>query len=139
MSLDLDKLESVARDATPGPWVVEPYNTHDLYGVISTNSLIPGHHRYDLTDDLTKPNAIHIATFNPETVLQMIAELRRYAEKFAQMHELVATRLWFDASIKGSGCCMYCEANMHDNCMGFHAQLNGDPCPIQILYDETKS
>lgn len=39
--------------------------------------------------------------------------------------------VYYDAS--EAGACLYCEANLHANAVGRHAQLNGDPCPVETL------
>ena len=45
--------------------------------------------------------------------------------------------LWFDA--KDAGACMFCDANLHENAMGKHQMLEGDPCPIQLVHDFLKA
>lgn len=49
----------------------------------------------------------------------------------------VNEKLWFDPSSQ-EGACMLCDANLHENAMGKHQQLNGEPCPVQMIHDALK-
>lgn len=44
---------------------------------------------------------------------------------------------WFDPDPKDreGGACSACDVNLHENCMGQHKQLDGDPCPFQASHD----
>ena len=71
--LDLDALEAVARAATPGPWTYKPTilglpNTTVMAGDDQLGYMGVGH--------FLAPNATHVATFDPPTVLTLIAKLR---------------------------------------------------------------
>src|SRR5690606_964540 len=76
--IDLDALEATARAATPGPWEADdnmPFSP-ELQGIFA-----PEQRRYvlkvDFGDQPESPaDAEHIATFDPPTVLALIARLR---------------------------------------------------------------
>lgn len=57
-----------------------------------------------------------------------IAELKKRLIHLRGALQLV-DMLWFDASSMDAACSC-CDANLHDNCKGIHAQLNRDPCAI---------
>lgn len=44
-------------------------------------------------------------------------------------------KFWFDPSDYSAGCCSMCDANLHENSIGVHQQLNGDPCPLQEVHE----
>lgn len=84
--LDLDRLEELARAATPGPWV----KVSDLpdYGVATENQ--PDFHPDPIVTlnrkyrapwrknlGCSEPDAEFIAAHNPETALALLAEVRR--------------------------------------------------------------
>ncbi len=58
-----------------------------------------------------------------------IHKLRAVAEAASEFEQ----RTWFDPKEKSA--CMFCDANLHENCMEVHVQLNGEPCPAQVLHD----
>jgi hypothetical protein len=63
-----------------------------------------------------------------------LARLGLWAEKHGiPAIKLTDENLWFDPVERGA--CMGCEANLHDNCIGKHMQLDGDPCHIQIAHE----
>jgi len=73
MTLNLEDLEAVARAATPGPWTYKPTilgspNTTVMAGDDQLGYIGVGH--------FLAPNATHVATFDPPTVLTLIAKLR---------------------------------------------------------------
>ena len=73
MTLNLEDLEAVARAATPGPWTYKPTilglpNTTVMAGDDQMGYMGVGH--------FLAPNATHVATFDPPTVLALIAKLR---------------------------------------------------------------
>ncbi|RAK68763.1 hypothetical protein [Phenylobacterium kunshanense] len=91
--LDLDALEKVARDATPGSWeyrAVFPYDwgwVTDGDGAFIAQIKDPrvfggalDMHRADKTDPWAA-NATHVSTFDPPTVLRLLAALRAQAER----------------------------------------------------------
>lgn len=68
MAVDLDKLEAVAKAATPGPWRVDP-NQH---GIVRFN------------DDVTTgfmigraQNATYVALANPAAILELVERVRK--------------------------------------------------------------
>ena len=80
--IDLDKLEALAKAATPGPWSAD--GRDDLIGPIGS-SLIRGEHGcegYFAMDE----DAEYCAAANPATILALIAEVRasRDRNKLAQ-------------------------------------------------------
>jgi hypothetical protein len=73
-ALDLDKLEALARAATPGPWIAGDDEDSDLYLVgpaafddVVCHPVVRLHAEF---------NADYIAAANPETVLALIAKIR---------------------------------------------------------------
>lgn len=84
MKIDLDALEAVARDATPGPWIADPpsaWDTDDVGGyqlqaavrVKDSGSITWDDHG----GEVFKPaDAEFIATFDPPTVRALITRLR---------------------------------------------------------------
>ena len=83
MTLNLDALEAVARAATPGPWTIN-WETDEYHaGMPDKWALsINGPEASDFAD-LAAADAEHMATFDPPTVLALIAKLR---EAEAEMH-----------------------------------------------------
>jgi hypothetical protein len=87
--MDLESLEQIARGATPGPW-----NTKDMGNVGQNDeheiwiefddfsSLAAVRHGADDEEyggeKQLKANAEYIATFNPELILKILAELKIY-------------------------------------------------------------
>lgn len=95
--LDLDALEAVARAATPGPWETrcegpgEPTRVcHDSEYVIYLG--------YDYAADLDAKDAAHIATFDPPTVLALIARVKEAEAGIERTAEYIGTHgtLWGD-------------------------------------------
>lgn len=82
MTLDLDALEAVARAATPGPWEYR-HESPSMNGENCTirQSGVPGirmsAHVYGFGTGMIE----HIATFDPPTVLALIAHLREAEAK----------------------------------------------------------
>lgn len=72
-TLDLDELERVAREATPGPWQVYQHamtpfpELHDVVGATRDD---------DVAENLPSWIAAYIATFDPPTILTLIAAAR---------------------------------------------------------------
>jgi len=83
-TLDLDELERVAREATQGEWVSFDRDTaSNIYSAGNNGSLLAVCHSY--TTDVSekrpnaarrKANATYIATFDPPTILTLIAAAR---------------------------------------------------------------
>jgi len=66
----------------------------------------------------------------------LVPYIKHLEEALEGARETITTldkHLWFDAN--QGGACMYCEANLHENAMGSHNQLNGDTCPVQVAHD----
>tara|TARA_R110000796_G_C14362341_1_gene412958 strand:- start:3 stop:290 length:288 start_codon:yes stop_codon:yes gene_type:complete len=74
----LDELAAKAEAATPGPWVYDG----------ARSVLVPEEYRDPTTGRRDgvhwKPNAAHIAAFDPPTVLALIAEVRRLQAELAR-------------------------------------------------------
>jgi hypothetical protein len=73
MNADLDRLERLAKAATPGPWELGDGG----WGVYVTTA--------DGTEVVSREwtgpqDAAHIAASDPATVLELIAELRKYRQ-----------------------------------------------------------
>ena len=87
MTLDLDALEAVARAAIPGPW---NYRQKVLGMVSTTVSAGDGSHvAYPSVGHLPE-SATHIATFDPPTVLDLIALAREEQQKRAEAEAVIA-------------------------------------------------
>ncbi|MGN7978226.1 hypothetical protein ACTJJ4_11695 [Microbacterium sp. 22195] len=71
MTINLDELEAVARAATPGPWLAIPSRRErGAYEILGVAPVVR----------TSTPTMLHIAAFDPPTVLALIAELRRARE-----------------------------------------------------------
>ena len=70
--LDLTKLREIAEAATPGPWNLETQrvDTHYIHGFSDEQDV-------DISVQCDVADAAHIATFDPPTVLALIAENNR--------------------------------------------------------------
>ena len=73
--LDLDRMEAVAREATPGPWTYIP----TILGVPNMTVLAGDAHEGYVAIGQFR-NGEHIATFDPPTVLALIEKARRAEE-----------------------------------------------------------
>ena len=87
--IDLDKLEELCKNATPGPWLQGTYNGDimpwvcDDSGVeIARTSLIRA------VDEDHIQNAAHISSANPTTILELITEVRRLRLEVDRLKEL---------------------------------------------------
>ena len=97
MTLNLDDLEAIARKTdTPGPWETrcegykEPTRVcHDSEAVIYLG--------YDYWADFTEGDAEHIATFDPPTVLALIAKLREAEAEAARYKSAIRRALAFES------------------------------------------
>ena len=76
---DLDRLEALARAATPGPWHRGQTGNFRIYGLDGigqqSGPIFETLPRYHPGDRIA--NAAFITEFNPSTVLRLIAECRR--------------------------------------------------------------
>jgi hypothetical protein len=91
--LDIDHLEKLAKDATPGPWQndqptwAQPWEVGIPGSVNGRNTICTLDVRYGNTPDAPKAididyrqvilDAKYIAAFNPSTALKLISEIRR--------------------------------------------------------------
>ena len=91
MSIKLDDLEATAKAATPGPWSIN-WETDEYHaGMPDKWALsINGPEASDFAD-LAAADAEHMATFDPPTVLALIAKLREAEAVIAEALELIAT------------------------------------------------
>lgn len=83
-SLDLDALGAVARAATPGPWTWTSHQTVDVdeWAVFDEREWALASNR-----DGWSPDAAHIATFNPSTVLALIGRVREAEATIERVRE----------------------------------------------------
>jgi len=103
MTINLDEIERIAREATPGPWRVSPeprregamVQHHDgRYGPCDLVRKYP-EFEFDIPF-LAKSDAKHIATMNPATTLELLAELRTARSRIAELEAQCAKhdRMW---------------------------------------------
>lgn len=78
---DIDRLEMLAKAATPGPWTVE-----DRDGLLSPtgSALVRGAHGYEGYFSLDE-DAAYCAAANPAAILALIAEVRALREDRARL------------------------------------------------------
>ncbi len=85
--MNLDKIESAAKAATPGPWRV------DEDGVYTR---IDGRYRIilsaNITDDRRTSDANHIANMDPQAALKLVAIARAAMKARTALSELLMTR-----------------------------------------------
>lgn len=90
--IDLDKLEELAKAATPGDWearVAAPANgEHGEFWLVSKGdlNLALGVTIFDSTDIDSAENAAYIEAAQPKTVLSLIAEVRALRETNQKLH-----------------------------------------------------
>lgn len=88
-NLDLSQLREVAGQATPGPWETlggqGPFGTHAVCHRMEQGTLVELAYRDAHFD---KTNAVHIATFDPPTVLALIARLEAAEQAVARVREV---------------------------------------------------
>jgi len=80
MTKQIEKLKGICEAATAGPWQIEPYE--NVFDVV--NCAENGRDRYSVFEGSNEKNTLkHIATFNPQTVLKLLAviELQQLALK----------------------------------------------------------
>lgn len=91
MSDPLDKIESLARAATPGPW--EPHEAHDIWMVRRRGG--PCYVAQTGSDgDLSPCDARYIAALSPDVVLGLLEEVRRLRACEASLID--ARQCWAD-------------------------------------------
>lgn len=76
MTSNLDTLRKIAEQATPGPWEAKPY----LYGVQGGAVRVTSpsdDDRNNLAEDVLPDDSLHIATFDPPTVLALLSRLEQ--------------------------------------------------------------
>jgi len=73
VSFDIAKLKAVAEAATPGPWV----NGYPNAGQVTDIEEVCSVRKNLITKFSTHEDREHIATFNPATVLALLARLER--------------------------------------------------------------
>lgn len=103
--LDLDGLEKVAREATPGEWgAVSRYvGVASGGGFIAECRNFPG----DSKVAMAEANARHIATFDPPTVLALLSQARLLKERTRERdeamreadHQRRCAQEWFDREL----------------------------------------
>ena len=85
--IDLDKLEELAKKATPGPWSSNgplAVNTSQDHPLCTLSSAF---HR-ELENGKAGQDAEFIASANPTTVLELIAEVRKLRLEVDRLKEL---------------------------------------------------
>lgn len=96
--LNLDDLEAIARAATPGPWLIGNSQMFGPHAITrDAAGLTQVQDAWICDADAGHPNAAHIATFDPPTVLALITELKSTKEDLEYFrtlpHVSVYTRL----------------------------------------------
>lgn len=90
---DLTNLRKIAEAATPGPWETlggqGPFGTHAVCHRMEQGTLVEIAYRDAHFD---KANAVHIATFDPPTVLDLITRLEQAEENLESALE--ANKHW---------------------------------------------
>lgn len=80
----LTELKAVAEKATPGPWAVEEtkdsgeygdYLVHGVHPIATATWYSDSAYAHTALDEMALEDATHIATFDPPTVLALIAAL----------------------------------------------------------------
>ena len=91
MTIDLDALEKLADEATPGDWFATADDQEPEWNVRqSTDGLLVAALTYsDFTLQQDARNAAFIAAANPATIKALIAELKEAREHLARCVELV--------------------------------------------------
>ncbi len=73
---ELERLETLAKAATPGPWKVRKSLHGNKYKTVQFDKG-PQETSMYTTSELEPADARHIATFSPSTILELIALARR--------------------------------------------------------------
>jgi len=101
---NLEKMEEIAKAATPGPWDVCSYNeknghqqghiiSHDQHTLFIPCAImpkigIPTQEDVTLAWERGERNADYVAAFDPPTVLGLIAEIRELREALEQVEKM---------------------------------------------------
>lgn len=80
-SLDLEELERVAKEATPGPWYNVPAASLDHIFARAGARIGAMHIRGPEKLEADRGDAVFVATFDPPTVLRLISELKAAREE----------------------------------------------------------
>lgn len=104
---ELDRLESIAMAATPGPWKVDEGSRIVCHGPTAFGKhfspydyggnewyLLSWMDEKNRTPNFSNTNAAHIAAFNPSTALKLIGDLRKAIEALEFYAELEAKCAW---------------------------------------------
>lgn len=92
--IDLDALEKLAREATPGPWEIE-YGTGDDEGEVYGLRARLGERLIETDTGIYPPrrrDAAFIAAANPSTVLALVARVRELEAIAALFHRATCFR-----------------------------------------------
>lgn len=123
MSDNLDNLRKIAEAATPGPWETlggqGPFGTHAVCHRMEQGTLVEIAYRDAHFD---KANAVHIATFDPPTVLALLSRLEQAEQAVARVREVIHE---YDPD------CLTCMCNSDGDCCkctvaDFQEALDGD-------------
>ena len=96
MSIKLDDLEATAKAATPGPWQHLPYGGQNQNGDYSGGEIYEANGEH-LISDVSDEAGSHIATFDPPTVLALIAKLREAEAEAARYKSAMRRALAFES------------------------------------------
>ena len=90
MSDNLDNLRKIAEAANPGPWETlggqGPFGTHAVCHRMEQGTLVEIAYRDAHFD---KANAVHIATFDPPTVLALLTRLEQAEQQVARVRDVI--------------------------------------------------
>lgn len=128
------KLREARAKATSGEWQSEPGNEITVPYTTEMRRMIC---EFDLSyRDPKGPFDCEFVVLAANNITRILDELDRLIE-VEKVLKRVDEILWFDPSSQ-EGACMLCDANLHENAMGKHQQLNGEPCPVQMIHDALK-
>jgi hypothetical protein len=90
MTLDLDKLEQLARAAAPSPWKLITEVGDDDVLDRECYLIVIGDADEDnlITESWHRPSAEYIAAMSPDVALEMIAELKQSRAKLAEVAKI---------------------------------------------------
>lgn len=88
--VDLDALERLAKEATPGPWMPDGEDFWTVQGGLNMGLVAQiGNPAYPCTAD--EPNARYIAALSPDVVLSLVGEVRRLRHYVGASETLAAS------------------------------------------------
>ena len=90
MTMDLEELKRLARNATPGAWTVQTGNSWRRIGSSGDGDVLcPAKHPHDGWPDLAGPmgNLQYIAAANPDAVLGLISTIESLQAKVAELEK----------------------------------------------------